>query len=162
MSTSSLDCAQRPDRIFGDLAPDALAEFEDIKSLQTFPRGTALFREGHSAHSVYLLTEGRVRVTVCSESGRRLTLRTVGPGEILGLSAALAGGLYEITAEAVENVEATEIRRKDLLHFLHEHCDICMQIVNLLSENLHEAYERVRAVGLTRARHPHHHAAQHN
>ena len=111
MSSSSLDCSQHPDRIFGDLASDALVEFEDIKSLQTFPRGTLLFREGQSAHSVYLLTQGRVRITVCSESGRRLTLRTVSPGEILGLSAALAGGLYEVTAEALDKVEAAEIRR---------------------------------------------------
>ena len=162
MSSSSLDCAQRPDRIFGDLAPDVLGEFDGIKSLQTFPRGTPLFREDQSARGVYLLTQGRVRLTVCSESGRRLTLRTAGPGEILGLSATLAGGLYDITAEAVDNVEAAAIRRTDLLHFLHDHCDICMQIVNLLSENLHEAYERVRAVGLTRARHPHSHSAQHN
>jgi CRP/FNR family transcriptional regulator len=162
MLPSNLDCAQRPDRIFGDLGPDVLAEFDGIKSRQTFPRGAALFREGQSARGIYLLTEGRVRLTVCSESGRRMTLRTVGPGQILGLSAALAGGFYEITAEAVDNVEAAEIRRKDLLHFLHEHCDICMQVVNLLSENLHEAYERVRAVGLTRVRHPHSHTAQHN
>jgi len=161
MSSSSLDCSQHPDRIFGDLASDALVEFEDIKSLQTFPRGTLLFREGQSAHSVYLLTQGRVRITVCSESGRRLTLRTVSPGEILGLSAALAGGLYEVTAEALDKVEAAEIRRKDLLHFLHEHCDICLHVVNLLSEHLHQAYDRVRAVGLTRTRHSHGHPAQH-
>jgi len=162
MPPSSLDCAQRPDRIFCDLEPDALGEFEGIKSCQTFPRGSELFREGQSARGVYLLREGRVRLTVCSESGRRMTLRTVGPGEILGLSAALAGGFHEITAEAVDEVEVAEIRRKDLLHFLHEHCDICLQVVNLLSEDLHEAYDRVRAVGLTRTRHPHSHAAQHN
>jgi CRP/FNR family transcriptional regulator, cyclic AMP receptor protein len=160
MSQSSLDCAQRPDRVFCDLTPEALGEFDGIKSLQSYPRGTALFREGHSARGVYLLCQGRVRLTVCSESGRRMTLRTAGPGEILGLSAALAGGFYEITAEALDEVEVAEIRRKDLLHFLHEHCDVCLQVVNLLSEDLHEAYNRVRAVGLARTRHSHSHSVQ--
>jgi len=157
MSQSCLDCAQRSDRIFCDLPPEALEEFDGIKSLQTYPRGTVLFREGQTARGVFLLCEGRVRLSVCSESGRRMTLRMATAGEVLGLSAALSGGLYEVTAEVVDQVQTAEIRRKDLLHFLHRHCDICLQVVNLLSEDLHEAYGRVRSVGLARTRHPYNH-----
>jgi len=153
MSQSCLDCAQRSDRVFCDLEPSALQEFDGIKSFQTYPRGTVLFREGQTAHSVFLVCEGRVRLSVCSESGRRLTLRTASAGEVLGLSAALSGGRYEVTAEVVDAVRAAEIGRKELLQFLRGHREVCMQVVNLLSEDLHVAYDRVRAVGLTRARH---------
>jgi CRP/FNR family transcriptional regulator, cyclic AMP receptor protein len=155
MSQSCLDCPQRLDRLFCDLEPEALEEFDGIKSLQTYPRGAVLFREGQNARGVFLICEGRVRLSVCSESGRRMTLRTASPGDVLGLSAALSGGLYEITAEVIEPVKAAEIRRKDLVHFLHAHCEVCMQVVNLLSDDLHEAYDRVRAVGLARTRHTH-------
>ena len=157
MSQSCLDCAQRSDRIFCDLAPDALEEFDGIKALQTYPRGTVLFREGQTARGIFLLCEGRVRLSVCSESGRRMTLFTTTAGEVLGLSAVLSGGIYEVTAEVVDQVQAAEVRRKDLLHFLHKHREVCLQVVNLLSEDLHEAYHRVRAVGLGRTRHPHNH-----
>ncbi len=157
MSQSCLDCAQRSDRIFCDLEPEALEEFDGIKSLQAYPRGTVLFREGQPARGVFLLCEGRVRLSVCSESGRRMSLRTATAGEVLGLSAALSGGFYEVTAEVLDQVQVAEVRRKDLLHFLHQHCDVCLQVVNLLSEDLHEAYDRVRAVGLVRTRHPHNH-----
>lgn len=160
MSLSCLDCGQRSDRVFCDLAPDALQEFDEIKSIQACQRGTILFREGHVARGVFLLCQGRVRLSVCSESGRRMTLRVASAGEILGLSAAVAGGSYEVTAEALEPVQVAEIRRKDLLHFLHEHRDVCLQVVNLLSEDLHVAYDRVRSVGLARTRHPHNHAFQ--
>ncbi|MFZ1915973.1 MAG: cyclic nucleotide-binding domain-containing protein [Terriglobales bacterium] len=155
MSQSCLDCAQRSDRIFCDLEPEALEEFDGIKSLQSYPRGTVLFREGQTARGVFLLCEGRVRLSVCSESGRRMTLRTATAGEVLALSAALSGGVYEVTAEVVDQVQVAEVRRKDLVHFLHQHCDVCLQVVNLLSEDLHDAYDRVRAVGLVRTRHPH-------
>ena len=157
MLQSCLDCAQRSDRIFCDLRPEALEEFDGIKSLQTYPRGTVLFREDRTARGIFLLCAGRVRLSVCSESGRRMTLRTATAGEVLGLSAALSGGLYEVTAEVVDQVQVAEVRRKDLLHFLHQHCDVCLQVVNLLSEDLHQAYDRVRAVGLVRTRHPHNH-----
>lgn len=153
MSQSCLDCVQRSDRGFCDLPPDALAAFDGIKSAQTCPRGTVLFREGHAAHSVFLLCEGRVRLSVCSESGSRMVLRVATRGEVLGLSASLAGGCYEVTAEAVDAVRLAAVRRRDLLRFLRQHCDACLHVVNLLSQDLHIAYDRVRTVGLGRTRH---------
>jgi CRP-like cAMP-binding protein len=81
-----------------------------------------------------------------------MTLRVVSPGEALGLSAVLSGGSYEVTAEALDPVQYASVRRKDLLHFLHEHREVCMHVVNLLSQDLHVAYDRVRSVGLGRTR----------
>jgi CRP/FNR family transcriptional regulator, cyclic AMP receptor protein len=156
MSQSCLDCVQRSDRAFCDLPQDALAAFDGIKSAQTCPKGTVLFREGHPAHGVFLLCEGRVRLSVCSENGSRMILRTATPGEVLGLSASLAGGCYQVTAETLDTVRLAAVRRKDLLRFLRQHADACLRIVNLLSQDLHTAYERVRSVGLG---HPRRHRA---
>ncbi len=121
------------------------------------PRGSVLFREGQPARAVFVLCDGRARLSVCSDDGRRLTVRTVPAGEVLGLSAALAGGLYEVTAEVMDTVQVAEVRRNKLLHFLRAHRDVCMQVVNTLSEDLHLAYARVRTVGLGRTRHHHPH-----
>jgi CRP/FNR family transcriptional regulator, cyclic AMP receptor protein len=155
MSVSCLDCAQRSDRVFCDLAPDALATFDGIKSIQNCPKGTVLFREGQPARGVFLLCQGRVRFSVCSDGGRRMTLRMAAQGEVLGLSAALAGGRYEVTAEALDNLQVAAVSRKDLLRFLREHREACLRVVSLLSDDLHVAYDRVRAVGLGRTRRPH-------
>lgn len=152
MPQSCLDCVQRSERVFCDLTSDALEAFDGIKTAQSFPKGTTLFREGQPARGVLLLCEGRVRLSLCSENGSRLTLRVATPGEVLGLSACLAGGSYEVTAEALDNVRIAAVRRKNLLRFLHDHAEVCLQVVNLLSEDLHVAYDRVRAVGLGRAR----------
>lgn len=152
MYRSCLDCAPRSDRVFCDLAPDALAVFDGIKTTETYPRGTVLFREGQAARGIFLVCAGRVRLSVCSESGRRMTLHTAAAGEVLGLSASLAGGNYEVTAETLDIVEVAAVRRKDLLRFLREHRDACLQVVNLLSEDLQVAYNRVRTVGLGRVR----------
>jgi CRP/FNR family transcriptional regulator len=156
MSQSCLDCGQRSDRVFCDLAPEALQEFDGIKSLQNHPRGAVLFREDQPAREVFLLCEGRVRLWVCSESGRRMTLRVATGGEVLGLSAVLAGGRYEITAETMDAAQVAQVRRKDLLQFLRLHREVCMHVVNQLSEDLHVAYDRVRSAGLPRTRHSHH------
>ena len=79
-----IECAMRPDRIFCDLPADALEAFDVIKSIALHPGGTILFREGHPGCGIFVLCEGRVKLSVCSESGKRLTLRIAGPGEVLG------------------------------------------------------------------------------
>ena len=155
MSQTCLDCARRSDRVFCDLPHDALQEFDGIKSLQTYPRGTILFREGQPARGVFLLCTGRARLSVCSEDGRRMTVRVAAAGEVLGLSAALARGSYEVTAETLDSVQVAHVRRKEMLHFLRAHREVCLQVVNVLSEDLHLAYNRVRSVGLPRTRHSH-------
>jgi len=149
---SCFDCALRPDRLFCDLPADALEAFDSIKSLIPYPRATVLFREGSMARGIFVLCEGRVKLSVCSESGKHLTLRIAGPGEVLGLSASLSGGPYEVTAETVDNARVAVVKRKDLLQFLREHREACLQVVSLLSQDLHTAYDRVRSIGLGRSR----------
>ena len=149
---SCLDCVGRTDRLFCDLPVEVLKAFDQLKTTSFYPRGTILFRESSLPKSIFVLCEGRARLTACSESGRRLTVRIAGPGEVLGLSACLAGSVHEMTAELLDNAPVAAVRRKDLMRFLHDHREACMHVVNLLSQDLHYAYDRVRAVGMGRSR----------
>ena len=150
---SCFDCNLRADRLFCDLPAEALQAFDSIKSINIYPRGSSLLREGHAARAIYVLCEGRAKLSVCSENGKRLTLRIAGPGEVLGLSAVLSGCPYEVSAETLDTARVAIVRRKDLLQFLRKHREACLQVVHLLSEDLHVAYDRVRSVGLVRTRH---------
>lgn len=151
---SCFDCILRPDRLFCDLPAPALEGFDSIKSVALYPRGTTLFEEGHAARGIFVLCEGRAKLSVCSETGKRLTLRIAGPGEVLGLSASLSGRPYEVTAETLDNAKVAVVRRKELLKFLRAHREACLQVVHLLSQDLHTAYDRVRSIGLVRTRRP--------
>ncbi|HMK31932.1 MAG TPA: cyclic nucleotide-binding domain-containing protein [Terriglobales bacterium] len=148
---SCLGCELRP-RVFCDLPPQALRLFDQIKSISEYARGATLFREGHPTRGIYILCRGRVRLSVSSDHGRRLLLRIAHPGEILGMSACLSGSSYELTAEALDPLQVAFIRRKELLAFLRAHREACMQVINLLSQDLHSAYERVRTLGWSRSR----------
>jgi CRP/FNR family transcriptional regulator, cyclic AMP receptor protein len=151
---SCFNCELRPDRVFCDLPADALLAFDRIKSICTVSRGEVLFHEGRPPRGIFLLCEGRAKLSVCSEHGKRLMLRIAGPGEVLGLSATMSGKPYELTAEVMDNAQVVFIKRKDLLKFLRDHREACLQVVHLLSQDLHTAFDRVRTVGLTRTRRP--------
>lgn len=151
---SCRECVARPDRLFCDLPAEALEALDQIKTMNAVPRGTALFREGSASKGIFVLCQGRMKLSVCSQSGKRLVLRIAGPGDVLGLSASLSSTPYEVTAEALENATVACVKRKDLLRFLRDHREACLQVVHLLSRDLHIAYDRVRSVGLGRSRRP--------
>ena len=146
------ECVLRPERLFCDMPAEAMKDFEALKSLLPYPSGRTLFREGTRARGIFVLCEGKVKLSVCSQSGKRLTLRIAVPGEVLGLSASLCNGAYELTAEIVDDARVAMINRKDLLQFLNDHRETCLQLAQLLSHDLHIAYDRVRAFGLGRSR----------
>lgn len=133
---------------------DAFQALEGLKSIATFPKGALLFAEGGQPRGVYVLCDGRAKLTVCSENGKRLLVRVAGPGEVMGLGAAITGTNYELNAELLDTSRVAFIRRKELIMFLREYPEICMRTVRMLSKDLHGAYERVRNVGMARTRRP--------
>ena len=154
LEASCKECVFRSDRLFCNLPPEALEAFDGIKTFAVFPRASALFREGQVPKSMFVVCQGRIRLSVCSESGIRLTLKIAGPGEVLGLSASLSSTPYEVTAEALDDATVACVKRKDLVRFLRDHREACLQVVHVLSRDLHTAYDCVRSVGLGRSRRP--------
>jgi CRP/FNR family transcriptional regulator len=133
---------------------ESLKAFDEIKSLAAYPRNTVLFAEGRPVRGIYILCDGRAKLSICSENGKRLTLRIAGPGEVLGLGATLSNTPYEVTAELLDNSQVVFVRRKELLKFLRDHRAVCLEVVRMLSQDLHGAYERVRTIAMVRARRP--------
>jgi CRP/FNR family transcriptional regulator, cyclic AMP receptor protein len=139
----------RAERLFCDLPEDALQSFERIKSTSAYPRGAVLFVEGQAPRGIFVLCRGRVKLSICAGDGRTLILKIAEPGEVLGLSAAVSGQAYELTAESLDACQANFIRREDFLHFLKEHIDACFKVAEQLSEKYNIACHEVRSLGLS-------------
>jgi CRP/FNR family transcriptional regulator len=134
------------------MSPEALQMLDGIKSLAIHPKGSVLFSEGRPSRGIFVLCDGRAKLSICSETGKRLMLRIAGPGEVLGLGAVMSGTPYEISAELLDTSQVMFVRRKDLLKFLREQRELSVRVVQMLSQDLHTAYERVRSIGLARTR----------
>src|SRR6185312_6379209 len=87
---------------FSNLEGEALARFKAIAPEISRSRGESLFTEGQNPKCVFIVRSGRVKLTVSSREGKTAILRIAGPGEILGLSAAMSSAPHETSAEAVE------------------------------------------------------------
>jgi CRP-like cAMP-binding protein len=130
----------------GKLSPDLLQALHGIKSIRLFPKGAKLFLQGSAATGVYLVETGEVRVLLPTGQTQKQLLEVVGPGTMLGLSESMNGESYRITAEAGEQTTAAFIPREVFLEFLREHGNFSMEIVRLLSEDLHAIYHKFRSI----------------
>lgn len=130
----------------GKLSPDLWQALHGIKSVKVYPKGTTLFRQGTAVNGVYVVESGQVRVLLSTNENRRQLLEVAGPGTILGLSESMSGDRHRVTAEAGDHTTVAFIPRESFVEFLRDHCEFCMQVVRLLSEDLHGLYHKFRSL----------------
>jgi CRP-like cAMP-binding protein len=130
----------------GKLSPDLLQALHGIKSVRLFPKGAKLFQQGVVATGVYLVESGEVRVLLPTGQSQKQLLEVVGPGTMLGLSESMSGERYRITAEAGEQTTAAFVPREQFLEFLREHGGFCVEVVRLLSADLHALCHKFRSI----------------
>jgi len=143
-------CQMRCERLFCDLSPEVLQAFEAVKCATAYPKGAVLFAEGQMPSAIFVLCQGRVKMSVCAGDGKILLVRIAEPGEVLGLSATVSGQPYELTAETVEPSQVNLVKRHDLLRFLKDHPEACFNVAQQLSETFRTVCKEVRVLGLSR------------
>jgi CRP/FNR family transcriptional regulator, cyclic AMP receptor protein len=130
----------------GKLSPDLWQALHGIKALRVYPKGASLFQQGTAVSGVYVVESGEVRVLLPTGQSRPQLLGVAGPGAILGLSESMTGTNHRVTAEAGDHATVAFIPRKSFVDFLGDHCEFCMQVVRLLSEDLHGLYHKFRSI----------------
>jgi CRP/FNR family transcriptional regulator, cyclic AMP receptor protein len=146
---SCLSCPHREERLFCNLSPEAVQALSAITSPATYPKGATLFLEGQVARGVFILCNGRVKLSTSSADGRTLILRIADTGEVLGIPATVTGKPYELTAEVIEPTQANFIPRQDFLNFLRDHGDAALRVAQQLGEVYHSAIAEMRSIGLS-------------
>jgi CRP/FNR family transcriptional regulator len=145
------DCVLRKDRPFCDMAPEAVAAMGSVKFTGVYPKGSTLFVEGEQPRGVFILCNGRAKLTTTSSEGRTLIVKIAGPGEVLGASATLLGTPYEVSAETLEPSQVNFIRHDDFLRLLNAYPEACMHTAQQLSEKYAAAQREIRSLGLAQS-----------
>ena len=142
------DCSVRKDRPFCNMSTSAVEGLDAVKFTGIYPKGALLFVEGEQPRGVFILCSGRAKLTTSSAEGRTLIVKIAGPGEVLGVSAAILGKPYELSAETLEPSQVNFIRREDFLRLLSSHSEACMHTAEQLSEKYSAAQRDIRTLGL--------------
>jgi CRP/FNR family transcriptional regulator, cyclic AMP receptor protein len=146
---SCLSCQLVKQRVFCQLSNAALSEMDAISSASIFPKGSILFVEGQEPRGVFIVCNGRLKLSTTSSQGKSIIVRTAKEGEVIGLPSTLSGKPYDLTAEAMEPVQANFIRREAFLQFLQHHAEAALRTAEILSHIYHNTLAEVRYLGLS-------------
>jgi len=142
-------CQASREGFFCQLSPTATRALNQIRRSTSYPAGAVLYLEGEAARGVYLVCHGRVKLMTASSEGKTLIVKIAGPGEVLGLHAALSGSKHETSVETLQPTQVSYINREDFLRFIKDHSEACLRVAQHLGRDCHSAYELVRSIGLS-------------
>jgi CRP/FNR family transcriptional regulator len=140
--------SQRAGEFFSKLSPVALKDLTSLEHPSSYPANVILFSEKEPARGIYVVLEGEVKLSINSTDGKRLSLSIARKGDILGLSSALTGSPYEMTAETLYPSRIAPIGRRDFLDYVMAHPDVYQSLMEELSRQYTMACEQLRTVGL--------------
>jgi len=121
------------------MSQEAVHRFNAMMRRTKRRRGEWVFVNGDRADSVYLLQEGRMKITALSEDGHEVVHGIVGPGEIFGYTSTILGIPRTTSAQALETSLICEIHRKDLETLLSMYPELSFQLLKSVGLRLKKA-----------------------
>lgn len=144
-------CKPRPDGFFCSLPRPLVAIVDGVKQPIAYRPGACIFLEGQKARGIFIVCQGRVKLSTICTHRRTTILKIATPGEILGLPAVVQAIPYDTTAEVLEPCQLSFMSREAFAQFLLEEPGMCFRLARYLSRDCQAAYRLIRSLGLTRS-----------
>jgi CRP-like cAMP-binding protein len=109
-----------------------------------------IFSRGDPGRDIYLVLEGRIRLSILSSDGRELSFAHAGPGSIFGEIATFDGGERTAGATAITRVKAMALPQKALLDLIEANPKLAGAAIRFLCARLRETDQRLEAIALHR------------
>ena len=89
--------------LFKELDESTLIEIANVSRMDTTRKREVIYFPEESSNTIYMLKQGKIKISRISPDGQTVTLALIGPGEIFGESAILGQSTHENIAEVVED-----------------------------------------------------------
>lgn len=122
---------------------ELIEELEKLCSLRDYRRGEVIYLLGDPSDSVYIVKQGRVKLFLSSQTGRKLTLSLLGPGEPFGEEALAGEQTRRLTAEVLEDSVICAIEKGKLLDLVLEKPQLALKMMELLGQRLLQIQDKL-------------------
>lgn len=122
--------------LFEEVGDDELDTLRARMIERCYPRDALIVQEGQPGDSLYVIREGRVKVTKLSGAGREKILEILGPGAFFGEMALLDRPERSASVRALDPVVAYAISRIEFHRCLRESADFALGVIRELARRL--------------------------
>jgi CRP/FNR family transcriptional regulator, cyclic AMP receptor protein len=136
--------------LFGTLADADRAAIAGRMRRVQFDGDQMIFSRGDPGRDIYLVLEGRIRLSILSSDGRELSFAHAGPGSIFGEIATLDGGERTAGATAISRVTAMALPQRAMMELIENNPKVALAAIRFLCTRLRETDQRLEAIALHR------------
>jgi len=129
--------------LFQALDDDGAAALQAGVTIVELARAERLFDEGASGNQLYVVLEGKIKLTRAAADGRENLLLVVGPGEMFGELSLFDPRPRTASAIAVTDSRLGALAHDDLRHWLTGRPDVALHLLQALAQRLRRANDVV-------------------
>jgi CRP-like cAMP-binding protein len=129
-------------KIFSDLPQLDKEQMATMMTPRNIKKKGLVYCEGDRADNLYILKEGRIKITRLAEDGRELTIDILEPGDIFGELTLAGEAQRETNAEALEDSFICTISRKNFEAFLSMRPNLSLTITKWIGLRLRKIESR--------------------
>lgn len=130
--------------LFKQLDASERDDIEHVFERRQYATGETVFSIGEPGESLYIVGKGSVELFVKDNSGAKIVLANVSPGEQFGELSLFDGGARTATAVALEETTLFVLDRDNLLAFLRRHPDAALDFLSTMGQRIRNADELLR------------------
>ena len=122
--------------LFRNLSTAHLEKIVSLSRVMQLPAQQVVFETAATGEEMFVVLNGRLKISVANRDGREIVLGTIGPGEIVGEIAMLDGRGRSATAMTLTSSELLVIHRRDFMPFLEQNPKVAIDLIKVLALRL--------------------------
>ena len=122
--------------LFEDLSAEELKTLSPYFQVRRLRRGNLIILEEDQEGSLFVIAEGRVKISRLSDTGSEVTLAMLGKADFFGELSAVDGEVRSANVTSLEDVELYVMRRSDFLRVLEAMPRVSMAMIRELAKRL--------------------------
>ena len=138
--------------LFSRVAQGDLEQIASHLIDRRYPRNTTIVEEGLPGDYMYILREGRVKVTKLSEDGREKILDFLETGAFVGDMALLERAPRSASVKTLTPVKVLALSRNDFMGLLRKSPDLALSVIQELSRRLRSVNEQASSLSFQRVK----------
>jgi CRP/FNR family transcriptional regulator, cyclic AMP receptor protein len=125
--------------LFDALDDDSAAALQTGVTIVNLARAERLFDEGASGNQLYVILDGKIKLTRAAADGRENLLSVLGPGEMFGELSLFDPRPRTASATAVTDSRLAALAHDDLRSWLTGRPDVALHLLQALAQRLRRA-----------------------
>jgi CRP/FNR family transcriptional regulator/CRP/FNR family cyclic AMP-dependent transcriptional regulator len=138
--------------LFSDVGEEDLQSIASLLIERRFPKHKTIVEEGTPGDYMYVIAEGRVKVSKLSGDGREKILELLDTGDFFGEMSLLDDAPRSASVKALSDVRIFALARNDFLNLLERSSNLALAVVQELTRRLRQVDEQASSLSFQRVK----------